>query len=150
MSDNDTTAYDSTVSGNNNSDTGMVHVPAQVQRDLGICLDTDVEVTLEDLDHEFIDSITFENPQTAGDGVSVPARIMRQVDLEPGQEVSASFALPESDDDQEESLADSPGSESDEGESDDWDPDDVFGEDEEEDVADEEEDEPEGLGKLFG
>ena len=147
MSHNDTTAYDSTVSGNNVSDSGMIHVPAQAQRDEGICLDDPVEVTLSDLDHEFIESLSFEGVQTAGDSVTVPARIMREAGIEGGDEVTATFEKVEEDTDDEEpeSLGESHGATDEEVEESVDSLDDLFADDEE----DEAETEDEGLGELF-
>lgn len=148
----DTTRYDSTVSGNNRSDSGMLHVPAQAQRDLGICIDDPVEVTLSDLGHEFIDSVSFEGVQTAGDSVTVPARIMRQAGIEGGDEVTASFATPEDEeaDDDPSDLGQSQGAVADEGEESEGLGDLFSTDDEEESQAEPEEEESEGLGELFG
>jgi len=158
MSQNDTNAFDSTVSGTN-GDTGIIHVPADAQREQGITIDDSVEVTLSDLDHDFIDSVTFEGRQCAGDAVTVPAEIMRKVGIDGGQPVTAEFekvtseleegaealedSAEEMDDSAEEleemteSLANSPGA----SDSDD---------EQESEADDEEEESTPGLGELFG
>lgn len=148
MSENDS-RYDSTVSGNNTSDSGMLYVPAQAQRDLGLAIDDAVEVTLSDIDHEFIDSVSFEGVQTAGDCVTVPARIMRQAGIDGGDSVTAEFDTPEDEaDDDPSDLGASQGAvESEEEESDGLG--ELFSTDDETEESEPEE-ESEGLGELFG
>lgn len=151
MSHNNGT-HDSTVTGINNCDSGMIHVPAQVQRDEGICIDATVEVTLSDIpDAEFIDSVSFQGTQIGGDSVTVPARLMRKLGLDGGETVTASFEKVEDDaDDESEETLDKGAQDADDGESDESSDfeemlDDVMDDGEQ----DEDEQEEEGLGELF-
>jgi antitoxin component of MazEF toxin-antitoxin module len=127
-----------------------VRVPAQVQRNQGICIDDEVEVTISGLDGLF-NSLSFTNPQTAGDAVTVPARVVREADLELGSDYEMAFEKVE-----DEGCDDEPEAGSDEvdqileeietevEESDESDPVDEAPSEEEE------EEESPGLGELFG
>jgi hypothetical protein len=136
----DTTTYDSTVHDSGSS--GSIYVPAEAQRANGICIGTDVEVTLFDFGPDFVDSITFTGQQIAGDTVTVPADIMNRLDIDGHRDVQASFAKAESesddDDDSQSDLADSKGAVDTDGESDDDD-----------DPVDASDDDT-SLGELFG
>lgn len=117
--------------------TAQVHVPASVQREQGVCIDDVVEVTLFDV-NDYVNSASFENQQTAGDKVSVPADFVRSVGLEIGETYPVSFEKVEDVDDEEEqsdaeTLLEEMGAE-------------VSGEEEAEEEAEEEE----GLAELFG
>jgi len=72
------------------ADTAQVYVPAEVQREQGISIDDTIEVTIEDLPGIF-ESITFENPQTGSDRVTVPAEIVRKADIERGEQYPVMF-----------------------------------------------------------
>lgn len=132
-----------------NSDTLVMQVPADVQRDLGICIGTMVRVTITDLNGLF-DSVGFTNPQHAGDRVTVPAELVRKVGIEPGDEYNVEFDVVEESDETEEATDDDVEESVEEAEKtidemlDELLPDD---EDEEEEELEEEE---EGLGQLFG
>jgi bifunctional DNA-binding transcriptional regulator/antitoxin component of YhaV-PrlF toxin-antitoxin module len=156
------TTHTLAVGANNNSDTGSVHVPADVQREQGICIGTEIEVTIEDIEGLF-NSVAFENQQISGDRVSIPAEIMRKTDIEPGERYPVSFEVVEDDADAEaEQEADSlddeeyaiPDDEVEDDESDSLeemlnDLEDDSGTEQEAGVEDDEE-EDKGLGELFG
>jgi antitoxin component of MazEF toxin-antitoxin module len=153
MSRNDTTmaVASSTVTPNNVSDSGSLYVPAQVQRDLGICIGTTVEVVIRDFDHDFIESVEFENDQVAGDSVTVPAHIMRTIGLHDSTEVTAEFRLPDEVDETESELGEAPGAlEDEEDKTLDDILDETFGTDDEEAEEEDEQEEEGGLGELFG
>lgn len=152
--------------GNEHSETAVVHVPASVQREESICIDTEVEVTIEDIGGIF-ESVSFTNPQTAGDAVTVPAQVMRSTGIEAGEQYPISFEVVDTDvewrefdpNDRDESIDDVPGAVSDDDLSDDTDDDtgvleEIQNEADElvDEMADDEDDEEEeqGLGQLFG
>jgi len=87
---------------NENCDTGKVHVPASVQRSEGICIDTDVEVTVAGLDG-LMTQVSFIGTQKAGDYVTVPAELVRTAEMDlPGQ-FDVSFEAIEDEDDADDS-----------------------------------------------
>lgn len=148
MSDNDTT-FESSVHKSGSS-SGQIYVPAAAQRSEGICIGTVVEVTMSGFDSEFITEVSFQNEQVSGDTVTVPARLMRKLELDTPTDVTASFTVVE-DDEETKSLADNRGSVEDDDSG-------IMSEMKEEfdsmaeDLTEssEEEEENEGLGELFG
>lgn len=142
MGDN---SYSLTVGSVNETETGRVFVPVNEQREQGICIDDVVSVTIHGIG-QYVNSATFENPQKAGDRVTVPADFVRSVGLELDEVYSVSFEKVEEVDVAEETesvQSDDDGEESD-GLSD------LFNSDNDtEPEPDEAEDEP-GLGELFG
>lgn len=90
MPHNSQDTHDSTIQQSGRGDTGTLYVPASAQREQGIGIGDTVEVTLRNLDG-IMNSVSFENKQVAGDCISVPAELMRRMDFEHGQEVTAQF-----------------------------------------------------------
>jgi bifunctional DNA-binding transcriptional regulator/antitoxin component of YhaV-PrlF toxin-antitoxin module len=147
---------------NPDEDSGYVYLPANVRRELGLCLDSMVEVTLSNIDHEFIESVSFENQVVANGSVTVPAHIMRQAGLD-GQSIEATIApaieaeQEEDGDGDSDGLGDAPGAQVEDDEPDD-ELDEILDELEaeaepesksDEDESEAESDEPSSLEKLF-
>jgi|APHM01.1.fsa_nt_gi hypothetical protein len=117
-----------TVQGIGQQDTAQVTVPASVQREMGISIDDEVEVAIHGVS-DLIDQASFEGTQTAGDRVTIPAKVVRTLDIVAGQEYEFGFDIPDDESDEAESMAS----------------------DEADDVASEESsDDSPGLGELFG
>jgi len=136
-----------TAQGVSNQDTMQVTVPADVQREQDISIDDEVEVAIIGVS-SIIDRASFEGRQTAGDRVTVPAEVARQLSLVAGEEYEFEFdTVEESLDDADYAVADDDiESEEDEGEG----LGDLFSTDDEDEVEAEDEQEEEGLGELFG
>lgn len=83
------------------ADTGstskQVYVPADVQREEGICIDDHVDVTIHDVS-DVIDKASFTNRQTGGDKVTIPADVVRTLGLVAGEEYEFEFENAEQDD----------------------------------------------------
>lgn len=118
---------------NDEHDSGRVHVPASVQREAGICIDTDVEVTISGLDG-LMTQVAFVGSQQAGDHVTVPAELVRKADIDLPGTFDVSFAKVEDESDESDVVV-----------SDEDVPDEVLGEGEQVEAETEEE----GLGELF-
>lgn len=67
------------------ANSGRVTVPAQVQREQGICIDSEVEVEISGLDG-LMTQVAFVGTQVAGDQITVPAELVRKAEMDlPGQ-----------------------------------------------------------------
>lgn len=78
------------VSGVSGQDTAQIRVPASVQREQGISIDDEIEVTVDGLEGLF-NSVSFTGNQVAGDTVTVPAKVVRQSGIEHGERYEVMF-----------------------------------------------------------
>jgi len=110
----------------NDCQTGQIRVPADVERDQDLSIDDDVRVVMTDVG-KYVDTASFVGTFTSGSRITVPAEFVRETGLQLGETYMVGF----------ESVELRTVSE-------------LIEEDEDDpDKADEVEDEPKTLGKLF-
>jgi len=84
---------------------GRVTIPASVQREQGICIDSEVEVEISGLDG-LMTQVAFVGTQVAGDQITVPAELVRKTDMDlPGQFDVSFEAIEDEDESADESEA---------------------------------------------
>lgn len=152
-----------TAQGIENQDTMTATVPADVQREEGIAIDDEVEVAINGVS-ELIDRASFRRPQIAGDKVTIPADVVRQLGLVAGETYEFEFekveasgvsgAIPDEEVSDDEDVAEAIEEAESESNDDSRSLGELFGPDDEEPgeltEEQEEEQEEEGLGELFG
>lgn len=89
-----------TLTVGSDSNSGRLTIPASVQREEGICIDSEVEVEISGLDG-LMTQVAFVGNQIAGDQITIPAELVRKTDMDlPGQ-FDVSFEKVESEDESE-------------------------------------------------
>jgi bifunctional DNA-binding transcriptional regulator/antitoxin component of YhaV-PrlF toxin-antitoxin module len=145
-----------TAQGVSNQDTMQVTVPADVQREHDIAIDDEVEVAIHGVS-SLIDRASFEGRQTAGDRVTIPAQVARQLSLVAGEDYEFGFdtveddvpaAIPDEDVTDDEEVEEAIEEAEEEMEDDSPGLGELFSTEDEEETEDEQEEE--GLGELFG